>query len=225
MKGHTDDNKKYDDLDYDYQTQVDMDILAKHSRTHDQITHQTPYPGSKAMLIIDNKWVTTEYRNQIQEAVTKRAHRQYFLGRHPHLRIEDYNNIDFRGIGLARKKANLHQTSWITKYMNGLLNVGQQKIKMKKDGSCLCCGINDETQMHLFHCNSPNMKRAKALALQSFSDHLISKGLPAKVFQPFLALVKTYTTNTTNPTSISAQFPYMRNTIKLQEHIGPEATL
>ena len=43
------------------------------------------------MLIIDNKWVTTEYRNQIQEAVTKRAHRQYFLGRHPHLRIEDYN--------------------------------------------------------------------------------------------------------------------------------------
>ena len=75
-------------------------------------------------LSIDNKWVTTEYREQIQEAITKRKHKQYFLGRHPHLGPEDYNNVDFRGIGLARKKAKLRQTSRITKYMNGWLNVG-----------------------------------------------------------------------------------------------------
>jgi hypothetical protein len=225
MKGHTDDNKKYEDLEYDYQTQIDMDTLAKHSRTHDTVTHQTPYPGSKALLIIDNKWITTEYCEQIQEAITKRKHKQYFLGRHPHLGPEDYNTIDFRGIGIARKKHKLRQTSRITKYMNGWLNVGHQKIKMKQNGQCPCCGITDETQMHLFHCNNPDMIRAKNLALRSFSDHLISKGLPAKVLQPFLALIKNYTANTTNPATISNQFPYMKQTIELQEHIGPEATL
>jgi hypothetical protein len=109
--------------------------------------------------------------------------------------------------------------------MNGWLNVGHQKIKMKQNGQCPCCGITDETQMHLFHCNNPDMIRAKNLALRSFSDHLISKGLPAKVLQPFLALIKNYTANTTNPATISNQFPYMKQTIELQEHIGPEATL
>jgi hypothetical protein len=74
MKGHTDDKIPYDDLDPDYKTQVDMDHLAKHSRTHDPITYNTPFPGSKAMLILDNNWVTTAYNEQIQDRQPPKRH-------------------------------------------------------------------------------------------------------------------------------------------------------
>jgi hypothetical protein len=54
MRGHSDDTEHYDKLTTKQQTQVDTDNLAKTSRTKDPVTFQTPYPGSKAMLIINN---------------------------------------------------------------------------------------------------------------------------------------------------------------------------
>jgi hypothetical protein len=225
MRGHSDDTTKYDNLTCKQRTQVDTDKLAKHSRTNDQVTFQTPHPGSKAMLIIDNKWITTAYHEQIHEAVVGKTYKKYFMGRHPHITNADYNTINFRGIGIARKRQSHTHTSRITKYMNGWLNVGHQKQKMGRDGQCPCCGAQDETQMHLFHCQNADMKRAKTIAIRAMSEHLISKGLPTKILQPFLALVKHFLLNTTSPQSIANEFPHLKTTLLQQERIGPEATL
>jgi hypothetical protein len=225
MRGHSDDTEHYDKLTTKQQTQVDTDNLAKTSRTKEPVTFQTPYPGSKAMLIINNKWITTSYHEQIHEAVVHERHKQYFLGRHPHLQSPDYYSINFRGIGIARKRQKHTHTARITKYMNGWLNVGHQKDKMGQDGQCPCCGAQDETQLHLFHCQNADMRRTRTLALTTMTEHLISKGLPSKVLQPFVALIRSFVSNTTNPPSIADRFPHMETTIRQQEQIGPEATL
>jgi hypothetical protein len=147
----------------------------------DAIPPQHHYPGSKAMLSLSGQWVTTAYQQRIQEAVTRPAHQQWFLRRFPHMSTDQYQSIDWRGIGLARRRKRHRHTSRITKLMAGWLNVGHQKIKMHKDGRCPCCRADDETQLHLFKCAQPDMVRTRTAALVSLAAHLQECGVPQQI--------------------------------------------
>jgi hypothetical protein len=144
------------------------------------------------MLSLSGQWVTTAYRQRIQEAVTRPAHRLWFLRRFPHITTDQYESIDWRGIGLARRHKRHRHTSRITKLMAGWLNVGHQKMKMHKDGRCPCCGADDETQLHLFTCAQPDMTRARTAALVSMAAHLQECGVPKQLHRTFMDLVKHY---------------------------------
>ena len=147
----------------------------------DAIPPQHHYRGSKAMLSLSGQWVTTAYQQRIQEAVTRPAHQQWFLRRFPHMSTDQYQSINSRGIGLARRRKRHRHTSRITKLMAGWLNVGHQKIKMHKDGRCPCCRADDETQLHLFKCAQPDMVRTRTAALVSLAAHLQECGVPQQI--------------------------------------------
>ena len=62
IKAHQDDKKKYEELDEEAQLNVDVDNAAGEERLNGQVVAPQPYEGCGAMLIINDKWVTTKYR-------------------------------------------------------------------------------------------------------------------------------------------------------------------
>src|SRR5210317_1220063 len=88
-----DDNTKYEDLDEQAQLNVDMDHDANECRRNGPITFPTPYPGTGAMLIIDNQWVTTKYEEQIHEASIRAEHKEYFTEKYDHIDEQMYDRI------------------------------------------------------------------------------------------------------------------------------------
>ena len=59
VKGHQDEEAKYDKLDYQTKCNIDCNEMAGDTiKTTSQPVPFTPHPGSKAMLQIDGKWIT-----------------------------------------------------------------------------------------------------------------------------------------------------------------------
>ena len=142
-----------------------MDIACKSKRTSNRVIASnsnkliTPYPGSGTMLIINGKWVTTKYISQIQDAIMAKDHVKFFLEKYNTNSEDDYNHISWRGIGQACIKLTDTENINITKYVNGLLNTGYQKGLLGEVSECPCCIWHEETQLHMFQCTSPEMKR------------------------------------------------------------------
>ena len=65
---------------------------------------------------------------------------------------------NWRAIGRAKKRLKLHESIRTTKMMFGWLNTGTQKKKMGQIETCPCCGIERETQHHLYLCTNENMR-------------------------------------------------------------------
>jgi hypothetical protein len=101
-------------------------------------THIRPYDGSGAMLIINGKWVTTEYKTQIQTAIMKPKHRAYFQKKFKHADKTVYDNIAWKIIGQARHNLTHELNSRLSKYMYNWLNTGHQKELFGEDGTCPC---------------------------------------------------------------------------------------
>ena len=150
VRAHQDDGKKKEDLPpEEVQLNIEYDERSKEFRVHDEVTYKTAYEGSGAMLIINNKWVTTKYKLQIQEASTLKAHKAFFLKKYQSKTLDDYNSIYWRGIGMARRNLTLKEDTNLTKHMNGWLNTGKQKGHFGHASECPGCGWHEETQLHI----------------------------------------------------------------------------
>ena len=80
---------------------IKLDIRAKESQVHGSKYAPKPYAGSGAMLMINGKWVTSNYETQIQEAIMKPRHLKFFLKKYKTKTEDDYNGIFWKGIGWA----------------------------------------------------------------------------------------------------------------------------
>jgi hypothetical protein len=90
VKGHTDKNIPYEKLPHQNQVNVDVDHSSGNERKSGQVVNDEPYEGSGAMLILNGKWVTTEYKAQILNAITEPAHRKYFANKFKHADSQGY---------------------------------------------------------------------------------------------------------------------------------------
>ena len=126
-----------------------MDEHAKDERTNGEVCYDEPYTGSGAMLIINGEWVTNNYAARIKEAVMIPHHLKWFRKKSKDKTEDDYNSINWAGIGNARKKLNNSDNVHLVKFMNRWLNTGRQKRLHGKDPSCPARGIAEETQLHI----------------------------------------------------------------------------
>ncbi|KAL7533446.1 hypothetical protein ACHAXR_008970 [Thalassiosira sp. AJA248-18] len=175
IKGHHDDDKAQTDLSDEAQLNVEMDDLSKHERVHGTITHHDPYPGTGAMLIINGQWVTTNYKDQIQAAIMRPKHIEFFLNK-----IDDYNSIYWRGIGNARDQLSDHINIRVMKYVNGWLNTGRQKGIFGHSPKCPGCGWHEETQLHMMQCTHPQTIRAREEAFSTLTKYYHQHKIPAQ---------------------------------------------
>ena len=77
VRGHQDGKKKkkYGDLSTDAQVNVDMDDECDKERREGRPLPVRPLKGSGAMLAINNRFITTNYKQNIHEAIMKGEHR------------------------------------------------------------------------------------------------------------------------------------------------------
>ena len=95
IRGHPDKNTPKNKLTQEQVINVETDQVSKCERITGTKIHETPYTGSGAVFIIDNKWVTTEYKEQIRSAIMKPEHKKFFLHKFRRYNIteNEYDNI------------------------------------------------------------------------------------------------------------------------------------
>lgn len=205
-----------------------MDHLSKLARVTKPITQDQPYPGSGAMLIIiQNKWVTTKYNEQILEAMTADEHRTHFLAKYyKYNQLNDtmYDSINWQAIGDARRGIQPHRNIRLFKYMNGWLNSGRQQGLFGELPYCPSCGDDEETQLHMFQCNHPTAKETRKLAFKDMAQYYHKHSIPSLVYMPFIAMCKEACTS--QPTTVvSSQLDIIHRAIDKQRSLGKDFLL
>jgi hypothetical protein len=220
VKGHTDDHKESHEITDKEQLNIIVDKVSGEEQRHGQPTYDTPYDGSGAMLIIDGQWVTTEYKTQIQTAIMKPKHRAYFQKKFKHADQTVYDDIAWKIIGQARRNLSHELNSRISKYMYNWLNTGHQKELFGEDGTCPCCGKEDETQIHMFQCPNPDMVRTRKLAVTNLHQHLREKHIPPDISGCLIELCSSVFEQ--REPNLDTSIPVMRTVIQHQQSIGYE---
>ena len=141
------------------------------------------------MLYFGNNMVTTEMNEQIAYAAHAENQFEYIR------KIFEWTDaqtttINWKAIGLAKKRLKLHESIRISKMMHEWLNVGKQKGRMGQHDQCPCCGLETEDQTHLYHCTHTDMMNAKELALDDIAKRLTDANVPKMVIICFLDLLR-----------------------------------
>jgi hypothetical protein len=173
------------------------------------------------MLIINDRWVTTDYKAQILNAITEPAHRKYFADKFKHMDSQKiYDDIAWKHIGLARRNLKHEVNSRISKYMYDWLNTGKQKDLFDYDGTCPCCGTEIETQLHMFQCNNPDITKARSKCITTFLQHMQAKHVPPDIIDAIIEIT-TAIFEQRQP-KLDHVIPSIKTAIKHQELIGFE---
>ena len=79
IRGHSDAKKASHERSDKENLNITVDRVSGNARKYGHPTTRRPLPGSGAMLIIKDKWVTTAYREQIHRAIMEPGHRKLLL--------------------------------------------------------------------------------------------------------------------------------------------------
>ena len=159
------------------------------------------------MLLINNKWITTRYKDQLNLAIHRPKHKKYFTNRH-NISATEYDNIMWDVIGMARRNIRYKMNARIAKYMNGWLNHGHQKGKLRKDSTCPCCGLPDETQAHIFQCPNPTVILTRTNSIKALQTYLREHKVAIELIECVIELCNAFfnqsTTNIRHTSSITS---------------------
>jgi hypothetical protein len=221
--GHQDDTLTYDDLTMESQLNVDCDTEAKEQMRKSTLSGRTEAePGTGAMLYLGDDMVTSHMAEQIQYAGQAPQMFQYIRDRFEWT-DQQCTAINWKGIGVAKKRLTRPKSHRTTQMMYGWLNVGHQKVKLEQDGLCPCCGQEEETQLHLYRCTNPKMRESLASGIRDMEKTLYKSGMAAQVYLGFIdQICKT----TRLPRAPYAQHcTYTTRALDSQETLGGEALL
>ncbi|KAL7545317.1 hypothetical protein ACHAWF_008670 [Thalassiosira exigua] len=227
VKGHQEDDVRYEDLPFEAQLNVDCDEQAKlcvSNTTHDG-TRPPPLEGSRAMLYLGPNMVTTEMEDQIQYRAHEEALRTYVINKFEWT-PELHACVNWRALGTAKNRLKMNDNIRISKLLHNWLNVGRQKKKIEQiihDGKCPCCGTEDEDQEHLYKCTHPRMREAIEDGINAMEENFYKARVPKSTYLAFLDMVR----RTTNSTRERKRWPCDLATLAVekQETLGTHALL
>ena len=146
----------------------------------------SPLPGYKAMLQLNDGWVTTHYRECIEFANTAPDLQEYAKKR---LNFDDetFNDVNWDAIGRVRAHHKMHRIVRTSKMIYRWMPVGHnwQKCKLESD-RCPCCGRNDETFEHLLKCDNPNMIETRSNAFALIRLEMVKEEFPSNFIDVFM---------------------------------------
>ena len=146
-----------------------------------------PYEGSKAMLKIKGKWISTKYKETIQRAHQREAMKKYCQKRY-NWSDEIFASIDNKAIGRARKG---FKHSWkvrTSKLMHGWLPVNHVRARITGIAHCPGCCCKDETIEHMYKCPNERMVETKQSALKQARKLIASTGVPRHITDAVMEL-------------------------------------
>ena len=101
VKGHQNDKRRFSELDREAKYNVLCDEYAT-QETNGSDKTELPYPGSKAMIMINVKWIMINIEQRLKEASTGPEMRKYIIGRFTWSE-EDFECVNWKAIEQARK--------------------------------------------------------------------------------------------------------------------------
>jgi hypothetical protein len=192
-------------------------IALKGNRRDITPTLQPPYTGSKAMLKIKDKWITSRHEVHIRQAHGTPGLRQYCISKYNWDDVT-FDMVDWTSIGKARKKCSPTQLMQTSKIMHDWLPVMHMYGHITGLQQCPACTHTDETLDHLFHCRNPALVRSRTSALTA----LIKKGktlrLPFTFTDTIRGMLLAYFDEQDYEPTRSNR--YLRDAIEAQTQIG-----
>ena len=133
VKGHQDDDVRYEDLDLQSRLNVDCDADAKCKMRafHRPTGRPTPAAGHRATLYIDNLEITTKMDEQLHYAAHAPKMFEYLCERFEWVDAH-LSGANWEAIGLAKRRLSHDQPIQTSKMMHLWLNIGKQKACIKK---------------------------------------------------------------------------------------------
>jgi hypothetical protein len=129
--------------------------------------------------------VTTEINAQIQYAAQAPKLFTYLMEKFGWIDTQ-ISALNFTGLGRAKQRLDRARSIRTTKWIYGWLNVGAQKRKMGEDGTCPCCGLVEEDQLHLFRCTNRRMEATFDTGIRALQKSLYKDGISTPVVTAFV---------------------------------------
>ena len=134
------------------------------------------YAGSKALLKISEKWVTSGHKKAIHRARSTVAFKDYCLEKYG-WDEDDFNLISWKSIGRVRKRQKRHEFRQTSKILHGWLPTAHMVGHATGNTQCPGCACKDERIGHMLRCPHHLMKKRRQEAITA----LRKKGLKARV--------------------------------------------
>ena len=123
--------------------------------------------------------------------------------------------LNFKGLGQAKKQLDRARSIRTTKWIYGWFKVGAQKQKMGEDGTCPCCGLVEEDQLHLFRCNNQQMEATFDSSIRKLQKSLYKDGISTPVV---IAFIKELCRCAKKPPLLERQFTVKTYSPQLKHH-------
>ena len=224
VKGHADKDRPVSKLTNEEQMNVQCDTNANDCVAADTPDHPfTPLPGTRAMLKLGTKWITSRYEDRIRDAHTSVAIREYAIKR---LNITGaiYDEIDWPAIGRVQKRHKSHRKIRTVKMLWRWLPVGHNwRHHGATTDICPGCGTPDETFDHLLACDNPLLKKTREDGVAAILRVGKARGIPLRVLHAALRVLRITThpnDNTPVPTNNVRDHVTIRHAIDSQQRIG-----
>ena len=195
--GHQEDNVPYEDLPYEAQLNIDCDAEAKECMWSSEISNIRPDPteGAGAILYLGNEMVTTEMKEQIEYAAHAPDMFTYLRGKYEWT-DNQLHSINWKALRLAKRRLTRRASIRTSKMLHEWLNVGRQKAKLQQDSTCPCCGLEEEDQVHLYHCSHAGMRSTIEEEINTMEKNLHKANVPVSTSIAFIDMVRMATHST-----------------------------
>jgi ribonuclease HI len=141
-------------------------------------TLQPPYPGSKALLRINGKWITTKLKEEINRACHRDDLWEYCKTKH-HWTEETMSSILWSALQKARAGRTFASMVHTSKLLHGWLPVMHVHGRVTGSTQCPGCEETDETIDHMLSCPHERMETVRHQAIINVREQGIKQGLPA----------------------------------------------
>ena len=143
---------------------------------------QLPYPGSKALLNIDSKWITSQQRRYICRGKQGQSLIDYCRQRYGWDQTT-FDAVYWTAIRTVRANSTSTQQRQTSKIMHGWLPVGHMHGHATGNTHCPGCPCTDETMDHLFRCPNEVLMKKKDDLVTQIRTKGISNGIPRVIME------------------------------------------
>ena len=225
--GHQDDEVRYEDLDLQSRLNVDCDAEAKRKMraSYRPTGRPTPAAGHRATLHIDNLEVTTKMNEQLHYAIHDPQMFEYLCECLEWVDAQ-LSGVNWKAIGLAKRRLPHDQFIQTSKMMHLWLNIGKQKAHITKraaDTASPYFGHELEDQNHLYTCKHDKMAAAVTEDISKMEEALAAENMLPSAAIAFVERVQKVTGTLTDKRQI--QCSAAKRARNLQDTLGSEAIL
>jgi hypothetical protein len=169
--------------------EVDRDAEAKVALGETPIPF-APLPGSRCMLWIKNKWITSRPDEIIQRAFVKEPLEEYTAQRLK-IPLEVVAEIDQEAIGNVRGTHRWARLARVSKLLFHWLPVGHNwKHHGAENDLCPCCGEPDETFIHLLQCTDPGLSDLRQTCIGEIREAAVKLRIPPAVYSIMILILR-----------------------------------